>query len=367
MLLSTRPTPARTGRSLHIPYFADSAAADQNAAKGKVTKVQTQLIGGESSPGLAIANPILDDHAAEIRRLGRRLIADIVEIGRRLTECKAIVGHGNWLPWLEQEFGWTDDTALNFMRAHELSKSRKFRDLSLPVSSIYLLAAPSTPESARDEIFDRAEAGENLSVTEVKRTIEGAKRGMVFVTAAGHAERGVDLYQTPAAAVHALLEVEPLSGTIWEPACGPGAIVRVLRDAGYRVAATDLIDYGCPDARGGVDFLTQTEPPEGAMTILTNPPFMHADEFVRRALSLCPRVIMLQRLTFLESERRCDILDGGDLARVYVFRNRLPMIHRDGWDGPRIDSSAMAMAWFVWQRGHQGPATIDRITASDDA
>ena len=42
-------------------------------------------------------------------------------------------------------------------------------------------------------------------------------------------ERGDDLYQTPPEAVHALLRVERLPSIIWEPACGPGAIVRILR------------------------------------------------------------------------------------------------------------------------------------------
>ena len=45
-------------------------------------------------------------------------------------------------------------------------------------------------------------------------------------------ERGDDLCETP----------EVLPRTIWEPACGHGATVRVLRDAGHRVIATDLID-----------------------------------------------------------------------------------------------------------------------------
>ena len=43
------------------------------------------------------------------------------------------------------------------------------------------------------------------------------------------AARGDDLYETPSEAVLALLEVEDLPDSIWEPACGPGAIVRVLR------------------------------------------------------------------------------------------------------------------------------------------
>jgi hypothetical protein len=120
-------------------------------------------------------NRILAKHAAAIRRLGKRVVADVIEIGRLLTECKRICGHGNWLPWLDREFGWTDDTALNFMRVHELSKSRKFRDLSLPLSGLYLLAAPSTPQEARDEIIERAQAGETVPVAEVKRIIEDTK------------------------------------------------------------------------------------------------------------------------------------------------------------------------------------------------
>jgi hypothetical protein len=124
----------------------------------------------------ALDNPILAEHAAEIRRLGKRVVEDVVEIGRRLTECKKLVGHGNWLPWIEREFGWTDDTALNFMRVYEVSKSRNFRDLSLPVSALYLLAAPSTSKEARDKIIERARAGEPVSVAETKRVIERTKR-----------------------------------------------------------------------------------------------------------------------------------------------------------------------------------------------
>lgn len=31
----------------------------------------------------------------------------IIEEGRRLSECKKELDHGNWLPWLEREFGRT--------------------------------------------------------------------------------------------------------------------------------------------------------------------------------------------------------------------------------------------------------------------
>jgi hypothetical protein len=98
---------------------------------------------------------------------------------------------------------------------------------------------------------------------------------------------------------------------------------------------------------------------------LTNPPYMLANEFVAHALELCPNVIMLLRLAFLESERRSPILDGAGLKRILAFRKRLPMMHRDGWEG-RKANSGMAFAWLVWQRGYSGDPSLQRISWEDD-
>jgi hypothetical protein len=116
----------------------------------------------------------LVEHAEAIRVLGRRVIGDAIEIGRRLVDAKDRCGHGNWLPWLDREFGWTDDTALNFMRVYEMSKSRNIRDLSIPVTGLYLLAAPSTPDEVRDEVIERAENGEHLSTAQIKDMVDKA-------------------------------------------------------------------------------------------------------------------------------------------------------------------------------------------------
>jgi Protein of unknown function (DUF3102) len=69
---------------------------------------------------------LLAEHAKAIRALGKRAIADIIEIGRHLTEAKALAGHGNWLPWLKVEFGWTDQSARNFMQVHERPNPKIF-------------------------------------------------------------------------------------------------------------------------------------------------------------------------------------------------------------------------------------------------
>lgn len=171
------------------------------------------------------------------------------------------------------------------------------------------------------------------------------------------------MYETPPCAVEALLRVEQLPRGIWEPAAGRGAIANVLRGAGHLVIASDITTYDFPlDFER--DFLTMPVAPIGVELVLTNPPYRFATEFVARALALCPRVIMLCRLAFLESAKRAPILDGGQLARIHVFVKRLPMMHRDGWAGPRA-SSAMPFAWFCWSRDHVGPTMIDRISWED--
>jgi hypothetical protein len=175
-----------------------------------------------------------------------------------------------------------------------------------------------------------------------------------------YAERGpYDLYETPAVAVEALLRVEQIPHRVWECAAGKGAIVNVLRAHGHDVVATDIHDYG--GLHSVRDFLLEPAMPEDCDCILTNPPFRFAAQFVEHALKLSPLVVMLLRLAFLESERRCPILEGAGLARIHVFRKRLPMMHRAGWEGKKANSG-MAFAWFVWDCTHPGRTTIDRIS-----
>ncbi len=177
-------------------------------------------------------------------------------------------------------------------------------------------------------------------------------------------ERGNDLYQSPPEAVRALLKAESVPFRVWEPACGPGSIVRVLEEYGHDVLGTDLVDYGQGRSRSGIDFLIPGMAEifsDGQRAIVTNPPFKNAHEFVERALGMSPYVAMLLRLAFLESEKRRSILDDGRLSRVYVFRNRLPMMHREGWGGPKA-SSATPFAWFIWDRSHNGPTQLHRIS-----
>jgi hypothetical protein len=124
---------------------------------------------------LAVAETALADHAAVIRELAKRGIGDTIEIGRRLTEAKKLVGHGNWLIWLAREFGWSDETARRFMSVYEMSKFHKLWNLNLPVSALFVIAQSSTPEKARNEILRRAGSGERFTFEQIKKIIAGHK------------------------------------------------------------------------------------------------------------------------------------------------------------------------------------------------
>ncbi len=110
-----------------------------------------------------------------------------------------------------------------------------------------------------------------------------------------------DFYPTPSSAVRAFLAAEPFEGSVWEPACGDGAIAKELVAHGYDVTATDLIDRGY--GRGNVDFLETIFP--RSKHIVTNPPYGSglADAFVTHALKLAAitngRVAMLLNIASL--------------------------------------------------------------------
>nr|WP_243454655.1 DUF3102 domain-containing protein [Desulfosporosinus fructosivorans] len=47
---------------------------------------------------------------------GKMLLPNAVEIGRRLTEAKELVPHGEWLNWLTESVSYTRSTASRLMK-----------------------------------------------------------------------------------------------------------------------------------------------------------------------------------------------------------------------------------------------------------
>ena len=170
-----------------------------------------------------------------------------------------------------------------------------------------------------------------------------------------------DYYATEPKAAELLLEVEDLHTAIWECACGEGHLAEVFKRHGYTVKATDLIDrgYGC----GGVDFLKENIRFYG--DIVTNPPYKYAREFVEHAIDTVAdgyKVCMFLKLQFLEGKARRALFDTYPPKRIYVASGRLLCAKNGDFEKMKAGGgSAVAYAWFVWEKGYTGDTVVKWI------
>lgn len=184
-----------------------------------------------------------------------------------------------------------------------------------------------------------------------------------------------DYYATDPIAIDKLLVAEKPNHRIWECACGGGHLSKRLQEKGFWVYSTDIVDRGCCDEI--VDFLRE-EPVYGISTkplydshditydIITNPPYKYAMEFVLRALELLQagcKCYMFLKLTFLESEKRFKELFAKQPPKaIYVFSKRVLCAKNGEFERMREGGgSAVAYAWFVWEKGYIGKTEVSWI------
>ena len=189
----------------------------------------------------------------------------------------------------------------------------------------------------------------------------------VTIGASNHSDKerqADDYYATDPAAIDKLLTVEAPNRHIWECACGGGHLARRLKERGYLVVASDIVNRGYPlDFKQ--DFLqanNDTYPLIGDFDILTNPPYKFAQEFVSKALEVLNdgcKCYMFLKLTFLEGQKRYNELfrDSPPPQRLYVFSSRISCAMNGDFD--KYPSSAVAYAWFVWQKGYTGETKVE--------
>jgi hypothetical protein len=161
--------------------------------------------GKKSSPPQAN----LAEHAAAIRQSGKQTVDENVaaptdltderletiaknietltatttlQVAAQIAEAHEIFRYrrdeGGFGGWVETRLGYSRQTAYNLLNVHEQfggQESVQSLDTLLTASVLYLLAAPSTPTEARDEIIERVKAGEPVSVAKVKNVVDAAK------------------------------------------------------------------------------------------------------------------------------------------------------------------------------------------------
>lgn len=166
----------------------------------------------------------------------------------------------------------------------------------------------------------------------------------------GYERRDNDWYPTPPEVTEALIPYIRQYGTIWEPACGDGAMAKVLRHHFRCVYASDIADRGYGDA--GINFLNCGH---DETAIVTNPPFNLSEEFVRHALTLTHQrqgyVAMLLRHEWDCAKTRSYLFQ-------YPFARKVVLTWRPRWIADSTGSPRHNYAWYIWDWMWSGSPVI---------
>lgn len=151
-----------------------------------------------------------------------------------------------------------------------------------------------------------------------------------------------DFYPTPAECTEAFMRyfAEMFAGkVIWEPACGTGEMALVLAKKAKVVLSSDLHKRGF--GVGGVDFL-KTPMPEGVQAIVTNPPFMLAHEFIKKARTHNVPFALLLKGTYWNVKSRFALFAETGPAAV------CPLTWRPVFVPSRGQAPTLDYCWTVW-------------------
>jgi hypothetical protein len=160
-----------------------------------------------------------------------------------------------------------------------------------------------------------------------------------------------DFYETPAIATEELLSREKFPEIIWEPACGSGAISKILEKHNYLVIGSDIRTDNIYGSYPGVDYLKtkQLDKLLNPHSIITNPPFKLALPFILKAVNEpgVEKVAIFGRIQLLESKERYEKLwIKYPPVRIYVFSKRVTCSEEK--------VSIMCFCWVIWEKGFTG-------------
>src|SRR5262249_53665886 len=124
-------------------------------------KVMVGIPASSTSTAPATADaPVAGSATANVRSLDaiakdihRRKRDDLSAVGNPRREAKATCRQGEWLPWLKEEFGWSEDSAERYMSVARLGERfRPLRNLLLPKTVFYyLVKQDKAPPAAMPE------------------------------------------------------------------------------------------------------------------------------------------------------------------------------------------------------------------------
>jgi hypothetical protein len=124
-------------------------AETQDSAGAVIAVIGPSTFDYSSLPGEVKRD--LQAAAARVKKLGKTVVGNIIEIGKELGEAKTKLG-GRFCDWIKDEFGMSHTTALNYMRVASRFARTFATVANLPPATLYRLAAPSTPIDTVNEV-----------------------------------------------------------------------------------------------------------------------------------------------------------------------------------------------------------------------
>lgn len=175
----------------------------------------------------------------------------------------------------------------------------------------------------------------------------------------GYKRHAADFYSTPTWLIESVfnailpeLSSQEKSGIWLEPCIGDGVIIKTANKIipGIKWHGIDIRESSIEETKNLVsyskciDFL-EYFPRKPYELIITNPPFLLAQEFIEHSLKISNRVIMLLRINYASGAKRRDF-----------FHNFPPHVrvspHRPSFTGNgKTDSTDYA--WFDWTKGQK--------------
>ena len=138
-------------------------------------------------------------------------------------------------------------------------------------------------------------------------------------------------------------------------------VQRIYQLGGYDVRSSDLYDRCGNEV---FDFLS-IENTHWDGNIITNPPYKFALDFVYKALQIVPdgkKVCMFLKIQFLEGKARRELFRSHPPKVVYVSSSRLLCAPNGDFEhATKNGGSAVAYAWFVWEKGFKGDTVVKWI------
>ena len=167
----------------------------------------------------------------------------------------------------------------------------------------------------------------------------------------------LECYETDEWAIKAILDKELLTPHVVDVCCGPGVLAKEAKHRGYKVTALDIFDWGYQGTKIH-DFLKDDFSKVDGFrpdktTLLFNPPFSLATQFIEKGFDLGVRkIVCFQRFAWWESAGREEFWDKYTPARIYVCGNRATC-WKVGTPAEKRASSGTttAHAWFIFEQG----------------